>query len=235
MKTPVIRYRSTLKLSFWMLVSGVCVYLRNSISFKTCQKFSNSVCDLLIVSLQTPSLIIILVYRPPSGPAKDFKEISYKIHTCVMSLLPPPLLPNIILFGDFNLHEINWSSLNPSCPTAGSLLKLTNLTFLNQHVSEPIRNCNIIDLVFCPDNTIKYITVSDSFFSEHRVIYAETFTPVHDPSTVQIDQNLNHSPPHQPVMRFWTLISQIGQISRSLLILLIGPLHFCSTKKTAKK
>ena len=33
---------------------GVCIYLRNSISFKTCLKFSNSVGDLLNVSLQTP-------------------------------------------------------------------------------------------------------------------------------------------------------------------------------------
>ena len=40
---------------------GVCIYLRNTISFKTCLKFLNSVCDLLIVSLQTPSLNIILV------------------------------------------------------------------------------------------------------------------------------------------------------------------------------
>ena len=149
---------------------GVCIYLRNSISFKTCLKFSNSVCDLLIVSLQTPPLIIILVYRPPSCPVKDFEEISLKIHTYVMSLPSP--LPNIIFLGDFNLPEINWSSLNPNCPTAGSLLNLTSLTFLNQQVFQPTRNCN------------------------------------------------------QPVLRFWTLTSQIGQNSRSLLILLIGPLHF---------
>ena len=39
---------------------GVCIYLRNSISFKTCLKFSNSVCDLLIVSLQTLFSLIIV-------------------------------------------------------------------------------------------------------------------------------------------------------------------------------
>ena len=91
----------------------MCIYLRNNISFKTCLKSSNSVCDLLIVSLQTPSLIIILVYHPPSCPIKDFEEISLKMHTYVMSLPSP--LPNIIFLGDFNLSEINWSSLNPNC------------------------------------------------------------------------------------------------------------------------
>ena len=143
---------------------------------------------------------------------------------------PPPSLPNIIFIGDFNLPEINWSSLNPNCPTAGSLLNLTSLTFLNQQVSqsEPTRDCNILDLIFCPDNIINFITVSDTFLSDHRVIYAETLIPVHDSSTVQIDQNLN---PHQPVLRFWTLTSQIGQNSRCLLILLIGPLHFVEHRK----
>ena len=174
--------------------------MRNSISFKTCLKFSNSVCDLLIVSLQTPSLIIILVYRPPSCPVKDFEEISLKIHTYVMSLPSP--LPNIILLGDFNLPEINWSSLNPNCPTAGSLLSLTSLTFLNQQVSEPTRNCNIIDIIFCPDNIINFITVSDTFFFDHRVIYAETLIPVHDSSTVQIDQNLNPPSTHIEILDF---------------------------------
>ena len=104
--------------------------------------------------------------------------------------LPSPL-PNIIFLGDFNLPEINWSSLNPNCPTAGSLLNLTSLTFLNQQVSQPARNCNILDLFFCLDNIINFITVSDTFLSDHRVIYAETLIPVHDSSTVQIDQNLN--------------------------------------------
>ena len=38
---------------------------------------------------------------------------------------------------------------------------------------------------------MNFITVSDTFLSDHRVIYAETLIPVHVPGTVQIDQNLN--------------------------------------------
>ena len=146
--------------------------MRNSISIKTCVKLSNSVCDLLIVSLQTPSLIIILVYHHPSCPVKDFDEISLKfIRTCYVTSLP---LPNIILFCNFNIPEINWSSLNPSYPTAGSLLNLTSLTFLHQQVSEPTWNCNILDLICCPDNIINCITVSHTFLFHHRVIYVVT-------------------------------------------------------------
>ena len=135
----------------------------------------------------------------------------------------PPLYL-ILFFLVTNLPEINWSSLNPRCPTADSLLNLTSRTFLNQQVSEPTRNCNILDLIFCPDNIRNFITVSDTFLSDHRVIYAEILIPVYDSSTVQIDQNLTPSPSTR--IEIWTLISKIGQNSRSLLILLIGPLHF---------
>ena len=135
-------------------------------------------------------------------------------------LLPSPL-PTIIMLGDFNLPDINWSSLNPRCPTAGSLFNLTNLTFLTQQVTEPTRNSNILDLIFCPDNIINSITVSDTFLSDHRIIYADTLIPVIVPSTAQKNQSLN---PHLPVLRHWTLIRQIGPNSRSLLIILIGQL-----------
>ena len=52
---------------------GVCIYLRNRISFKTCLKFANSVCDLLIVSLQTPPPSYYYPCLPPSFlPCKGF-------------------------------------------------------------------------------------------------------------------------------------------------------------------
>ena len=95
------------------------------------------------------------------------------------------------MLGDFNLPDINWSSLNPRCPTAGSLFNLTNLTFLTQQVTEPTRNSNIIDLIFCPDNIINSITVSDTILSDHHIIYADTLIPVIVPSTAQKNQNLN--------------------------------------------
>ena len=41
---------------------GDCIYARNTKSFSVCLKYSNSICDLLIVKLHQPSLIIILMY-----------------------------------------------------------------------------------------------------------------------------------------------------------------------------
>ena len=36
---------------------GVCVYVRNPVNYKICLCFSNSVCELLILKLQNPSII----------------------------------------------------------------------------------------------------------------------------------------------------------------------------------
>ena len=66
------------------------------------------------------------------------------------------------------------------------------------------------------------MTVLQNSVSDHHVIYAETLLPVHDPSTVQIDQNLNPPSTRIEILDF-NIISQIVQNSRSLLILLIGP------------
>ena len=41
---------------------GVCIYVKDSISSETCVSFSNSTCELLILKLVEPELIIILLY-----------------------------------------------------------------------------------------------------------------------------------------------------------------------------
>ena len=73
------------------------VFKKNLI-YTICLKYSNSVCDLLIVKMHSPDQMIILVYRPPSCPLSDFDDIITKTSEFIISLPAPP--PNIILFGD---------------------------------------------------------------------------------------------------------------------------------------
>ena len=53
------------------------VFKKKSFIYKICLKYSNSVCDLLIVKILGPDLIIILVYRPPSSPLSDFDNNNF--------------------------------------------------------------------------------------------------------------------------------------------------------------
>ena len=84
---------------------GVCIYVRTTNPFNVCVKYSNSICDLLIINIHHPSLIIIMMYHPPSCPAIEFNDIFQKAKCYIMSLPSP--LPNIIMLGDINLPNID--------------------------------------------------------------------------------------------------------------------------------
>ena len=155
---------------------GVCLYLRENLIYKIFLKYSNSVCDLLIVKIHSPDLIIILVYRPPSSPLTDFDDIITKTIELILSLPAP--LPNIILLGDFNMPEVIWDNPHAYNPSSELLIDLATLLLLNQQVSIPTRKSNVLDLIFSSDLLIKSVDVSECSFSDHCLIKTETYIPV---------------------------------------------------------
>ena len=124
---------------------GVCLYLRKNLIYKICMKYSNSVCDLLIVKILSPDLIIILVYRAPSSPLSDFDDIITKTREFILSLPAP--LPNIILLGDFNLPEVIWDNPHAYNPSSELLINLAPLLFLNQQAWCPLPHGNQLFLI----------------------------------------------------------------------------------------
>ena len=122
---------------------GVCMYVRNTVNFKICLCFSNSVCELLILKLRNPSIIIIIIYRPPSCLDCDFIDVISRAEQYILTIPAP--LPNIILLGDFNFPLINWSNPNSQCPLSSPSFHLSNQLF-----AKPTRNANsnILDLIF---------------------------------------------------------------------------------------
>ena len=92
---------------------GLCIYIKDSIMFEVCLSYSNSVCELLIVKLDNPSLIIVAIYRPPSSLNSDFEDIITRPTQC-FNEMPTPM-PNIVVVGDFNLPNFNWDDPNTDC------------------------------------------------------------------------------------------------------------------------
>ena len=96
--------------------------------------------------------------------------------------LPAPL-PNIILLSDFNIPEVIWDNPHVYNPSSELLVDLATLLFLNQQVSTPTQKLNVLDLIFCSDELIKSVDVSECSFSDHCLIKTETYIPV-DPITI---------------------------------------------------
>ena len=84
---------------------GVCLYVNNLISCKILESYSNSTCELLIVKLNKPNLVVINLYRPPNCTIDKFKDIIEISKKCILSLKAP--MPNIILTGDLNMIGIH--------------------------------------------------------------------------------------------------------------------------------
>ena len=85
------------------------------------------------------------------------------------------------MLGDFNFPLINWSNPYSQCPLSSPLIHLSDLLFLSQQVAEPIRNYNILYLIFCPNDLIYSIDICDTFNSDHRMLTVETNTPMTPP------------------------------------------------------
>ena len=80
-------------------------YIREVIGFEEILKSSNAVCEVLILKLKNPDLILINIYRPPNASCEDFGDVLLKVRKC-MDNLPAPL-SNIVVVGDFNFPHID--------------------------------------------------------------------------------------------------------------------------------
>ena len=63
---------------------GVCIYVRTTNLFHVCVKYSNSICDLLLINFHQISLIIIMMYRHASCPPIEFNEIILNAKSYIM-------------------------------------------------------------------------------------------------------------------------------------------------------
>ena len=89
---------------------GVCFYIKDHIQFSTCLSFSNDMCEVLIVKLSNPQLVLINTYRPPNSSRESFEEIVNKIRSCIGEMSTPLCDIHIIMLGDFNFPLIDWQS-----------------------------------------------------------------------------------------------------------------------------
>ena len=146
-------------------------------------KFSNGVCELLIIKIKEINMHIATVYRPPDTSATEFSECLNKMKEYFTN---DTVHDKIMLLGDFNLPFLKWkeydNSIIPCIQTGGTtdqrhqaenLIEFTNNMFLEQTVMNPTRAHNVLDLIFTNDEDLINISlISDTSISDHRMICA---------------------------------------------------------------
>ena len=127
-----------------------------SIIHKTLLSYCNSTCEVLIVKLSEPDVVLVLIYRPPNATAASFNDIIQRTEETIRALESP--LPEVMMLGDFNFPGVLWdSTISEQNVHLSSLVKLRDFLYLDQVIKDPTRKSNTLDLLFCNESIIKSI------------------------------------------------------------------------------
>ena len=140
---------------------GVAVYCKrclNPVRLAVPDTFSNleAVCIDLNINHNTR---ILCIYRPPNCNSL------YSDNLCELITYFVSGSDNIVIFGDFNLPDIQWSSYSyPSTRLYQSFMDCIMENALTQHVIVPIRGTNVLDLILSTDPmVVSRVTAGDHF------------------------------------------------------------------------
>ena len=126
-----------------------------------------------LVKTRDLELVVGVCYLSP-GAGQD-EEI--RLYNCISEICNS--YNNIVITGDFNHRSINWETLH-SQKEGGSFLKLTLDCFLTQHVKEPTRGGNILDIVLSkPGELVEYVEITEPLgTSDHNVAKFKIPVPI---------------------------------------------------------
>ena len=147
---------------------GACIYIKEDLVVDYTERFTNGTCEVICVSIKSLSTNIITFYRPPETDyAKSVEALAFT-ENFVQS--HPNDFNNIIL-GDFNLPEkyLKWfdgdedggipipsvqDSKQESIKFAETVVEFMTDFGLTQHILEPTRINEILDLCFTNDSEL---------------------------------------------------------------------------------
>ena len=151
---------------------GILLLLHETypVSTSSIVRFSNSVCELLIVFIEKLKLHLVCVYRPPDTIKEEFSPCVKEIDNYLSNISSND---NVMILGDFNFPFLTWYEAEESViyrvkggansdekAQAETLFNITNKYLMNQIITKPTRLNNTLDLVF---------TNNDDFLMQHHV------------------------------------------------------------------
>ena len=161
---------------------GVALYIHNSLIVNSIERYSDGMCESVIVFLKDANLYISVTYRPPKANEMSFKNC---INTVKAFTNTNPGVEHMML-GDFNFRTINWKNESiTSCPITISernqaryFLEYTDENLLIQMVQENTRKDAILDLVLTTNiDIIHNIKIEKTSLSDHNFVKVSIVYP----------------------------------------------------------
>ncbi|KAF2352887.1 Reverse transcriptase domain [Trinorchestia longiramus] len=156
---------------------GSLIYVKEKLQPQIKTKRATEKSEILHLNIQPhpgQTMKIVLVYSHPTCTAIEDDEFSDYLDI----FLSTP--HKTLIMGDFNLPHINWTTRQSQEP-GSKLIDLMNTNSLQQHVNEPNKGNNILDLVMTTtDLSINGLEVTDKI-GDHQMI--DFSLEVQDPNT----------------------------------------------------
>ncbi|KAL5248617.1 hypothetical protein ACHWQZ_G017709 [Mnemiopsis leidyi] len=191
---------------------GVALYSHEKLPITNVQTYDDKYCQALICTCESQKLFVCVVYRPPECPTLSFRSCLDFIDQYIAQGADGEY--QLSLLGDFNLPIIGWSNYSiipggSSCSmeTAGLLLDFMSENLCTQHVLDPTRNNNVLDLYISnSEDLVSHVSTSDTHLSDHRLV--EIFLSYNPCSMVAQD------PPDFSISSFRSLDFQKADFSK---------------------
>lgn len=160
---------------------GVLIAVNKQLSCSTIKIASDLEIVWLICRSAPHSVLLGVCYRPP----KSSPDFSRELNSILNKLSNKYPNARILLFGDFNFPNIDWTNLTSSAPNAKEANEFLDVCLnfnLTQLISQPTRVtsdvANILDLILTTDpGSLSSITYLNEI-SDHKVIHANfAFVP----------------------------------------------------------
>ena len=154
----------------------------------SCELQSPPNLELITVSIYlNRTITCCMVYVPPNATTEYHAKLVNYLATITSSCSP------VLIFGDFNMPDVNWSTLTGSMATSNRFCDMVFSSNFVQLISSPTHNCgNVLDLVLT-DNAENIVdltvhppeyqcTPSDHYLITFKVCFEHTITQ----STVKV-------------------------------------------------
>ena len=145
---------------------GLLLYCKNDLHVERVSEDGGEICEsiwLKVADNINNKFLLGLFYRSPSSSQDEFIEITKQIRGHTKG--------NVIILGDFNFPDIDWN-LRDASGVAKDFLNVLDDCFLHQHVMEPTRGNNTLDLILTTEhNSISDVNITCPISnSDHNTI-----------------------------------------------------------------